>query len=58
MPTELTWQALHDATLVQIQVLWQEGRVLDALEELVQDDARARGLYAQLAVFDARCRPA
>lgn len=28
MTRELTWQNLHDATLVQIQVLWQEGRVL------------------------------
>ena len=28
MTRELAWQNLHDATLVQVQVLWQEGRVL------------------------------
>jgi hypothetical protein len=28
MKSELSWQNLHDATLVQIQVLWQEARVV------------------------------
>jgi hypothetical protein len=28
MKNELSWQNLHDATLVQVQVLWQEARVV------------------------------